>query len=198
MGGYGRMNIDNVKVSVREFAGSYRDVADSARTTIGLEKVEKEVSEKYMFKMYKAEHSCIRLRQFEVIIDNIPYWVAMHLVRHHQGVEKFVSTQRTDRTGEDREVKSQDAPVKLQLNLNAQAFINISRKRLCCQASKETREIWNKILLELSDIDYPLYRSCVAECVYRGHCPEYKPCGYTKTALYNIELENYRTAIDEF
>ena len=151
-----------------------------------------------MLQMYRCEHSPIRLREFKVVVENCPSWVATHFCRHHIGIEKFVSTQRTDRTNVNRDKEPQDAPVRLQMQINAQAFINISRKRLCSQASKETREIWNKILLELSDIDYPLYRSCVAECVYRGHCPEYKPCGYTNSPLYHIELENYRTAIDEF
>ena len=77
----------DLKVSVREFAGTYRDVADSARTTIGLEKGTKEVTNQYMLRMYRCEHSCIRLREFEIIIENCPSWVATHFVRHHIGVE---------------------------------------------------------------------------------------------------------------
>ena len=184
--------MNNVKVSVRVFAGTYRDVADSARTTINMDKGTKEVTDEYMHRMYKAEHSCIRLRQFEIIIENIPYWTAMHLVRHNQGVEKFVSTQRTDRTGVDRNELPQDAPVKLQMNCNAQAMINISRKRLCNCASKETKMIWLMVLAELRKIDKPLWDCCVPECIYRGHCPEYKGCGFDKTTQYEIELSIYR------
>lgn len=191
-------DLGNVKVTVKDVGATYRDVADACRTTIGLEESDKPVSEKYMFQMYRCEHSPIRLREFKVVVENCPSWVATHFCRHHIGIEKFVSTQRTDRTNVDRDKEPQDAPVRLQMQINAQAFINISRKRLCNQASSETGKIWIMILEELAEIDYPLYRSCVAECVYRGHCPEYKPCGYTKTALYNIELENYRTAIDVF
>lgn len=191
-------DLGNVKVTVKDVGATYRDVADACRTTIGLEESDKPVSEKYMLQMYRCEHSPIRLREFKVVVENCPSWVATHFCRHHIGIEKFVSTQRTDRTNVNRDKEPQDAPVRLQMQINAQAFINISRKRLCTQASSETRKIWIMILEELAEIDYPLYRSCVAECVYRGHCPEYKPCGYTKTALYNIELENYRTAIDEF
>ena len=191
-------DLGNVKVTVKDVGATYRDVADAARTTIGLTEGNKEVSEKYMLQMYRCEHSPIRLREFKVVVENCPSWVATHFCRHHIGIEKFVSTQRTDRTNVDRDKEPQEAPVRLQMQINAQAFINISRKRLCTQASSETRKIWIMILEELAEIDYPLYRSCVAECVYRGHCPEYKPCKYTETALYNIELENYRTAIDEF
>ena len=184
--------LENVKVTVRSVGGTYRDVADSARTTINMDKGTKAVSDEYMYKMYKAEHSCIRLREFEIIIENIPYWVAMHFCRHHIGVEKFVSTQRTDRTGEDRNCKSQDSPVRLQMNCNAQAMINISRKRLCMCASKETREIWNMVLNKLYKIDKPLHDCCVPECVYRGHCPEYKGCGFDNSPIFREAINEYQ------
>ena len=41
------MNLDNIKVTVTDVGGSYRDVADAARTTIGLEEGNKEVSDNY-------------------------------------------------------------------------------------------------------------------------------------------------------
>ena len=184
--------MNDIKVTVRSVGGTYRDVADSARTTINMDKGTKAVSDEYMYKMYKAEHSCIRLREFEIIIENIPYWVAMHFCRHHIGVEKFVSTQRTDRTGEDRNCKSQDSPVRLQMNCNAQAMINISRKRLCNQASKETREVWEMVIEKLKEIDRPLYDCCKRECIYRGSCPELNPCGYSKTDKFKKELVLYQ------
>ena len=115
-----------VKITVTDIGGTYRDVADAARTTIGLKEGKKEISESYMYKMYKCEHSPIRLREFKIVIENCPSWVATHFVRHHIGVEKFVSTQRTDRTGIDRNKLPQDAPVRLQMNCNAQAIINIA------------------------------------------------------------------------
>ena len=43
--------MNNIKVTVTDVGGSYRDVADAARTTIGLEEGTKEVSESYMYKM---------------------------------------------------------------------------------------------------------------------------------------------------
>ena len=133
--------LENVKVTVTDVGGSYRDVADAARTTIGMAEGDKKVTDSYMRKMYKCEHSPIRLREFKIVIENCPSWVATHFVRHHIGVEKFVSTQRTDRTGVDRNKLPQDAPVRLEMWANAQAMINISRKRLCNCASKETKMI---------------------------------------------------------
>ena len=181
-----------VKITVTDIGGTYRDVADAARTTIGLEEGKKEISESYMYKMYKCEHSPIRLREFKIVIENCPTWVATHFVRHHIGVEKFVSTQRTDRTGIDRNKLPQDAPVRLQMNCNAQAMIYISRKRLCNCASKETREIWKEVINTLAQIDKPLADCCVPECVYRGHCPEFKGCGYDKTEAFRKEVKKYR------
>ena len=184
--------MENVKVTVTSVGGSYRDVADAARTTIGLTEGDKKVTDTYMKKMYKCEHSPIRLREFKIVIENCPSWVATHFCRHHIGVEKFVSTQRSDRTGINRNKLPQDAPVRLQMNCNAQAMINISRKRLCYQASYETRIVWLKVLEELKKIDRPLYECCVQECCYRGFCPEYKGCGYDKTEAFKEELNKYR------
>ena len=70
--------MDNIKITVTDVGGSYRDVADAARTTIGLEEGTKKIKEGYMYKMYKAEHSPIRLREFKIVIENCPSWVATH------------------------------------------------------------------------------------------------------------------------
>ena len=190
--------LENVKVTVTDVGGTYRDVANAARTTINMAEGDKEISEEYMYKMYKCEHSPIRLRQFRIVIENCPSWVATHFCRHHIGVEKFVSTQRTDRTGVDRNKLPQDAPVRLEMWANAQAMINISRKRLCNCASKETREVWQMVLEEVKKIDSPLYEVCVRECIYRNHCPEYKSCGYDKTKSFKEEVERYHGGMERY
>ena len=64
----------------------------------------------------------------------------------------------------------------MDITLNAQSFINVSRKRLCGQAHVEAQQLWNKVLEELKKIDEPLFLNCVPECVYRGYCPEISPC----------------------
>ena len=33
---------------------------------------------------------------------------------------------------------------------------------------------------------------CVPECVYRGFCPEFKPCGYCNTPAFQQALAAYR------
>lgn len=77
-----------------------------------------------------------------------------------------------------------------------QAMINISRKRLCNQASKETREAWQEVLNSIKDIETELYSVCVPDCVYRGWCYEFKSCGYHKTEDFKEKLEKYRTGIN--
>lgn len=43
------------KITVTDIGGTYRDVADAARTTIGLKEGKKEISESYMYKMWKRK-----------------------------------------------------------------------------------------------------------------------------------------------
>lgn len=79
---------------------------------------------------------------------------------------------------------------------NAQALINISRKRLCSCASPETpetREAWQKVKDEVAKCEPELASCMVRECIYRGFCPEMFGCGYDKTEVFKQELEEYRS-----
>lgn len=123
------------------------------------------------------------------------------LVRHHNGCEKFIHSQRGDRRKilDDYGITSRDELPQGSLNdmdmsANAQALINISRKRLCNCASKETREAWIQVKEAVAEIDPVMASKMVPECIYRGFCPEFiEPCGYSKTDKYKEELEKYRT-----
>lgn len=80
----------------------------------------------------------------------------------------------------------------MDMTCNAQAFINISRKRLCKCASKETREAWIQVIEYLKTIDPILAEKCVPECVYRGFCPETdRCCGYVNTGTYMLQRKEY-------
>lgn len=111
------------------------------------------------------------------------------------GVEKWVRTQRTDRTGINRDELPQGAEVEMEIEANAQALINMSRKRLCNQASPETREVMQEIKKEVSKRDEFLANIMVKECIYRGFCPEINSCNYDKTENFKKELEDYRNTI---
>ena len=181
-----------LKIKYVKTRSVWRDVADAARTTVRMEEGEQEPSSSWKRRMLLSEHSPVRLMMFRWKWLNLKYWVSVHFVRHKVGIEHFVSTQRTDRTGADREAMPQSALVDHECCANAQTLITISRKRLCRQASPETTEAWRLVLAEVAKTEPELAGVCVAECVYRGFCPEFKPCGYAETAAYRKALRAYR------
>ena len=181
-----------MEIDFIEVRGTWRDVADSARTTIGMEKGQKEPPSLWKRKMLLAEHSPIRQLTIRWKWVDLLSWVSVHFVRHKIGIEHFVKSQRTDRTGVDRNQLSQSTLVNHECVATAQAVINISRKRLCKQASPETREAWKLFLDALREKEPELVSACVSECVYRGFCPEVKSCGYCETSAYVKAVENSR------
>ena len=186
-----------MKVTVTQLMGTNREIADYARTTIGLNGGDKEVSDKYMRKLYLCEHSPIRNQWYKIRFEGIPYCTGMHFARHKVGIEHYFSTQRGDRTGIARSERKQTDPVLYEMVLNTQAIITISRKRLCNCADKETIKAWKMALKELEKINPTLVSCCVGDCVYRGWCMEHKTCGYHKTDNFKVQLERYREGINE-
>lgn len=174
---------------------SWKRALNAARRTIGKAPLTKEPSKSWEAKMLLAEHSPIRLVEFDWTWRDIMQWVTTHLVRHHEGCEKFVHSQRGDRRvlPVPRNELPQGALNDMDMTANAQAIINISRKRLCSCASKETREAWKQVVEAIKEIDPVLADKCVPECLYRGFCPEFmNPCGYSKTKKFEEDLQRYR------
>lgn len=165
---------------------SWQRVVDAARFTERKDALGHEPSGQFKRHILRSEHSPIRLLEYDIKIYDIPYFSAMHFVRHFIGIEKFVSTQRPDRThsGKTRHELPQDAPVNVWFSCNAQALINISRVRICNKADATTRNIWLEVCGKISEIDPILYEFLVPSCVAKGFCPEIKPCGYTDTQGY--------------
>lgn len=181
-----------------EQVSSWKRVLNAARRTIGKKPLDKEPSNSWKAKILLAEHSPIRLLEFDWTWSFIQQWVTTHLVRHHEGCEKFVHSQRVDRNPALAGLSRDDLPQGLlndmDMTANAQALINISRKRLCSCASKETRDAWKQVIEEIRKIDPVLADKCVPECLYRGFCPEFmNPCGYAETKKYQMDLEKYRS-----
>ena len=174
---------------------SWKRALNAARRTIGKAPLAKEPSKSWEAKMLLAEHSPIRLGEFDWTWKDIMQWVTTHLVRHHEGCEKFVHSQRGDRRvlPVPRNELPQGALNDMDMTANAQAIINISRKRLCSCASKETREAWKQVVEAIREVDPVLADKCVPECLYRGFCPEFmNPCGYSKTKKFEEDLQRYR------
>lgn len=144
--------------------------------------------------MLLAEHSPIRLVEFDLSISSIKTWVSTHLVRHFLGFIPFVRSQREDRAKLDcsRDELPQGSLNSMDISVNAQALINISRKRLCFQASPETRNTWKKVKQAVATVDPAMAKKMVPECVYRGFCPELNCCGYCNRDGFQEELMQYR------
>lgn len=176
-----------------EYADVWPQVKHAARTTIGKAGAGLYPDEKWKKTALLAEHSMIRKIRFQWVWVGLKSWVSTHFVRHKVGIEHWVSTQRSDRTGVDRSTLAQDAPVRHEADANAQALIHISRKRLCMQAAPETRAAWEEVKEQVAQKDPVLAEVMVRECVYRGFCPEFHSCGYADTPEYRQEVERYRT-----
>lgn len=188
------------KIERVERVTSWKRALNAARRTIGKEPIDKEPSDSWKAKMLLAEHSPIRLVEYEWTWKDIKQWVTAHLVRHHVGCEKMVHSQREDRRNltEEFSINSRDELPQgvlndMDMSANAQALINISRKRLCNCASKETREAWLQVKEAIRSIDPIMAEKMVPDCLYRGFCPEFmNSCGYVNTDKYKKELEIYR------
>lgn len=128
-------------------------------------------------KLIASEHSPLREIWFGFKMV-IPYWVSVHFVRHHIGVNHYVQTQRSDRQDQyDRNKAPQDTLVSHIMSVNLQELVFMSHKRLCKQASPETREVM-QVLCKLAIEAVPeLEGYLVPLCRYRnGKCTEFFPC----------------------
>lgn len=182
---------------VKKIVG-WDQVLNTARTTVGKGDLNKEPSDSFKKQILISEHSPIRNLLFEVVWSDIPYWVAMHLIRHHIGFHSgeddtfFVKTQRSDRTGIDRDDLPQNAPVIFRSVINAHSIINVSRVRLCRKAAKETIKAWSLFIEKLSEIEPLFAYFCQPNCVYRGFCPELdNTCKFAGTKKYREKLDQY-------
>ena len=184
-----------MNITLRNYKDNWQDVKNATMNTIGKDKGAYPSSD-WKRRLLLSEHSPIRKLHIGWKWSDLKYWVSVHLVRHKYGIEHFVSTQRTDRTGISRDEMPQNSLVNHECEANAQALINISRKRLCHCASPETRQAWQKVKSEIALVEPELASSMVKECVYRnGLCPEMFTCGYNKTKLFEEELKEYTNIV---
>lgn len=126
--------------------------------------------------LYACEHSPMRTQLFSIEMQGIPNFVSVHFVRHKIGVEHYVRTMRTDRGAV--EIANRLTPTNHLMIANAQALVNMARRRLCHQASAETRTAMGVIKFDMVDADIDLAAAMLPECVYRGMvCHERRMCG---------------------
>lgn len=188
-----------IKVRVTDFNIDWKKIKSACMTTISKEAGDKEPSHEWKRKLLLCEHSPIRRGTISWKYDEIPYCISTHFVRHHEGVEKWVGTERADRTEiKDRSERSQMDTVPMEMEANIQALINISKKRLCTSADPLTRVYWIATLEAIKEYDEDIYWACVPECVRDGGCPEYKPCGYYESLMKNESKETQMSLVKRY
>ena len=166
------MFIDVIKYPTKE---DLQWVKTCTLNTVGKNST-KEPTEKWIKKLVESEHSPIRELWFGIKME-IPYFVSVHFVRHHIGVNHYVQTQRSDRTGVDRNQLPQNQTVSHIMSVNAQELVFMAHKRLCKQASPETREVMQEIVKKVVEVAPYMKDVLVPLCVYRnGKCTEMFPC----------------------
>lgn len=178
-----------METEILKIKGDWQEVVDDCRATVGKESLGKEPSTEFKRKILISEHSPIRDIRIKWRWRNMPHWITVHWVRHKW--EKFVRTQRTDRTGIDRTKLPQDEPQTFVGEANTQHLIDTMRKRLCYQASPETRNYAVDLKIALHQDNPEISDVLVPNCVYRGGCPEMSNCGwFDKMATIYPELKS--------
>ena len=191
---------------------------NAARRTIGKPPLNKEPSDNWRKMVIMAEHSPIKLVEYLISFKDLRQWVGVHLLRHEHMLP-FIHSQRVDRREDidsltervmsiiEEDVKSDESfnkrdylfqgePNDQDFVVNAHTLINISRKRLCHCASKETREAWIAVKEAIKEFDPIMASFMVPNCIYRGRCPEMNTCGYYKTDKFKKELDEYWNLIN--
>lgn len=166
-----------IPVKFKKVDIDWTEIKNECRHTTNKEDTDIPATTEFKKKVLISEHSPIRLGRIKWRWEGIKSWISVHFARHWLGWDKFVSTQRTDRTGVDRDSARQDTLVNMDIEANPQALINVSKVRLCYQASNETREYMEGLKTAIYDIgEKELSDVLVPSCIYRAGCPEFNMC----------------------
>lgn len=167
-----------MKVSLIEYPSEkdWIEVQRRALVTVG----KKPINPPTMYwkqKILNARHSPIRYLRFSFLIENVPSWIATHMARHVHA-QPYIKSQRNDRQKDyDRRKATQDAPVDMIFDCGGEEIQIIANKRLCQQASQETRELV-QMMCWLVEEKCPEFKGLlVPMCIYHGGvCHEMKSC----------------------
>lgn len=165
-----------MKTEILKIKGDWQEVVNDCRATVGKPEIGNEPSSEFKRRILIAEHSPIRDIVIKWRWPSIKSWVATHWSRHKW--ECFIQTQRTDRTGVNRDELPQSALVSFTGEANVQHLIDTMRKRLCYQAAPETRKYADDLKRAISKVEPEIGFVLVPQCVSKCGCSEMKPCGY--------------------
>lgn len=167
-----------MKISVLEYPTEKDWIEVKRRAFVTIGKETKKVPDfEWKYKILEARHSPIRYIRFSFLLEDIPTWVSVHLVRHIHA-QPYVRSQRNDRQNMyDRNKAPQDSPVTMIWDINAEELMVIANKRLCMQASEETRNVVSEMCKQVIKLCPEFKGLLVPMCVYNGGiCHEMKPC----------------------
>lgn len=177
-------------VKITNFNVDWMRIKLACMTTIS-KQAGKEPGVEWKKKLLICRHSPIRRGEVSWKWETIPYAISTHFARHHEGCEKFIGTERTDRTGIDREERSQMNYVPMEMDANLQALMNISEKRLCMCADPTTRKYWEAVIKALRQYDELIAWSNVPQCIRCGGCVEpFSECSFYDNLMKDMSKED--------
>ncbi len=188
----------DTKTKITDFNVDWMRIKSACMTTIS-KKAGKTPNDEWKRKLLICRHSPIRRGSISWEWDSIPYAISTHFARHHEGCEKFIGTERSDRTGIDRSQRGQMDYVPMEMDANIQALINISEKRLCTCADPTTRKYWEAVLEEIRKYDENIYWSCVPQCVRCGGCVEpFSDCKFYENLMKDATKEEQMNVMKRY
>ncbi len=162
-----------IKLIEKPNSNDWLEVKRRALVTVGKKPLAEPTLE-WKHDILEARHSPIRRLHFSFYIE-CPYWVSVHLCRHIHA-QPFVRSQRNDRQSDyDRNSAPQNATVSMIWDMNAEELMVIANKRLCLQASEETRQVVQAMCDEVLKVAPEFDGLLVKQCQY-GRCHEMHPC----------------------
>ena len=167
-----------MKVSLLEFPDdkAWLAVKERALVTVGKHAITPPDHD-WKQRILEARHSPIRYLRFSFFLEDIPYWVSVHLCRHIHA-QPYVRTQRNDRQNNyERNAARQDAPVSMLWDMNAEELMVICEKRLCLSSSEETRNVVKEMSKLVIDACPEFKDLLKPKCEWTGgKCYEFYSC----------------------
>lgn len=179
-----------MEVKVCNFKVNWKEIKNACRQTVNMGDSSVEPTKEWKNKLLICRHSPLRLGTIYIEIKDVPYYVMGHLVRHNVGVTPFVGTSREDRTGISRDERRQTDLISMRLDMNIEALMNISEKRLCTCADAKTREVWKAVVDAIREYDEEIANMCVPSCVRCGGCIEaFGNCNFYNNLMKDATME---------
>lgn len=184
------MKENNCKTTIKNFNVNWKEIKNACRQTVNMGESKIEPNNEWKRKLLICRHSPLRLGTVLWQSEGVMSYVANHIVRHNVGCTPFVGTSREDRTGVPREQRKQTDTVSMQMVANIESLLNISERRLCSCADKNTIKYWETVIEAIKEYDEDIYWACVPQCIRCGGCVEpFSNCSFYENFSKDLTLE---------